>query len=87
MDNDIDLKFDYWLKLYEDNKVEFERKRLEVLEKEISKIEDPVMQQRMRGMIWRFEQDLRNCKNDTERFNRVVSYFWRQVNRFRDAIK
>lgn len=82
------MSFDDWVNLYNSDKELFEKTRKEVIEDEILKIEkrDSNRGQRLRAIMWAQEQRLSLIKNDTERFNQVVSGFWKQFEKFQDNL-
>lgn len=80
------IEFDYWVSLYIENKKEYENQRIAIIAEEINKIEDPVRRQRFEAMVWRFEQDMKKVKNDTERLNRIIAHFWKQIKKFREVL-
>ncbi len=83
-----DRSFDDWKGLFESDPELFEKKRQEFLEEYITNqwAEEPDKQQRARALLWRMEQNYRNVKDPTERFNMVVAEFYEQVNKFKDAL-
>ena len=81
-----EFDFDYWVSLYIDDKKQYEIQRLALIAEEINKIEDLVRRQRYEAMMWRFEQDMKKIKDDTERLNQVIALFWKQCRKFREVL-
>jgi hypothetical protein len=82
------FNFDEWAELYKKDPELFEKKRQEFLKEYIANQwpDDPDKRQRAEAQLWRMEQNYRHVKNDTERFNMVVAEFWKQVQKFQDAL-
>lgn len=80
------VEFDYWVNLYIENKKEYDNQRLALIAEQINEIEDPVRRQRFEAIVWRFEQDMKKIKNDTERLNQVIVHFWKQCRKFREVL-
>lgn len=83
-----ELNFDEWKDLHERDPEMFEQKRWEFINQYITDMypDDEDRQQRGRAFLWRMEQNYRHIKDPTERFNQVVAEFWKQVQKFQEAL-
>lgn len=44
-------------------------------------------QKRARQMQWKIDQQLNQCKDDTQRFNKMVEIFWEGVDKFQKTLQ
>lgn len=82
------MNFDYWVELYKKDKELFEKKKDEYIEAEITRLEgnNKERSNRLRAILWAENQKLKLIKNDTERFNVLVSNFWKQFAKFKSSL-
>ena len=42
--------------------------------------------ERLRGLQWRIDNELKLCKDPTQRFNKMVEIFWEGFHKFKDTV-